>query len=220
MMQLNTSNQPTQEMSFAEIHSADDAGCGFEITDDFKRFNACNDVFARAQWDPRIRSSKSMSWFYSMLGFGMKIKKADGYTQKDFALRNAGWVMANLMMERTASQNRHDGFLDDYKAYKKPSTDKVAVEDRRQMSAEIKKAGLMFGADMIGITGTDLRWHYTHRFDAQHLAEKPYTLPEGLDNCIVIGTSMQYEIMKTYPSAWRAPPSDWGIQKTHLYCIP
>lgn len=201
MPKLTTENQPSTENTFASKVAANDKFVGFEVTDDFQPFNACNDVFARAQWDPKIHSAKAMNWFYAMLGLNVKYKSTDGYTQKDYALRNAGWVMANLMMERSASQNRHDGFLDDYKAYMKPAKQKVAVDSLENMSSEIKQAGKLFGADMVGITNTDLRWHYSHKFDAKNIEEKKYDLPEGLNNCIVIGTSMQYDLMKVYPSA-------------------
>ncbi|MBX7227934.1 MAG: hypothetical protein K1X55_18010, partial [Chitinophagales bacterium] len=81
-----------------------------DVTQSFERFNACNTVFARAQWDERIRSKKAIDYFKSMIGFPPYIKKTDGYTQKDFALRNAGWTVANLTIERNLHKNRHDGF--------------------------------------------------------------------------------------------------------------
>lgn len=213
MSKLSIDNQPTSVEQLDTKVSNFTSLSGFDVGADFQPFNACNDVFARAQWDSRIRSVKTMNWFYSMLGLNVKFKNTDGYTQKDFALRNAGWVMANLMMERSATHNRHDGFLDDYKEYMKPAKQKVAVDSLENMSAEIKQAGKLFGADMVGITNTDLRWHYTHRFDAQSLSEKDYELPEGLNNCIVIGTSMQYDLMKVYPSALAGTAVGLGYSK-------
>jgi reductive dehalogenase len=70
------------------------------------------------------------------------------------------------------------------------------------MSEEIKNVvGRLFGADGVGITHTDLRWHYSNSFAVKTLSEKPYGIPEGLPNVIVIITSMDYEALKTYPSA-------------------
>jgi reductive dehalogenase len=220
-MKLGVDTEPAREGRYAEIHQENDKIAGFVITDDFERFNACNDVFARAQWDSRIRNTKAMQWFYGMLGFHFRERKTDGYTQKDFALRNAGWVISNLMMERSAHLNRHDGFLDDLREYMKPAREKVPVDSLPDMTAEVKQAARLFGADLVGVTATDLRWHYTHRFDAKTLSQKDYELPEGLSNCIVIGTSMQYEVVKTYPSALAGVAPSLGYSKDVfiLHCL-
>ncbi|MFN8284411.1 MAG: reductive dehalogenase [Chitinophagales bacterium] len=185
----------------------------FDITPDFERFNGCNDIFARAQWDPRIQSIKALKWFKGMLGYNVNIKTTDGYTQKDYALRNAGWVLSNLMMERSMHMQRRDGFLDDIREYMRLAATKVEVTSTADMSAEIKQAGKIFGADMVGITPVDLRWHYTHRFDADTKKEKPNDLPEGVNNCIVIGTEMSYELIKTYPSALASTAPALGYSK-------
>ncbi|MDB5228756.1 MAG: 4Fe-4S dicluster protein [Bacteroidota bacterium] len=200
-MKLSIEQQPTQEGAYPQGEGNIEKNSDFEITGDFQRFNACNDIFARAQWDPRIHTAKAMNWFYSMLGLKVKYKSTDGYTQKDYALRNAGWVVANLMMERSAHLNRHDGFLDDIRGYMKEDGNKVPVASEEEISLQIKKAGKLFGADIVGITKIDLRWHYTHKFDAKTLSEKPNELSEELTNCIVIGTSMEYDVVQTYPSA-------------------
>ena len=212
-MILSDDTQPSREGPYEHSHQPSDIQAGFEITDQFERFNACNDVFARAQWDHRIRSTKALRWFYSMLGYDLPIKNKEGYTQKDFALRNAGWVVANLMMERSAQLGRHDGFLDDIREYRKPTAKKVEITSPTDMAAEIKQAGKVFGADMVGITATDWRWHYTHRFDATDRAEKEYEMPKELVNCIVIGTSMHYEVVKTYPSALAGLAPAFGYSK-------
>lgn len=172
-----------------------------DVTQSFVRFNACNTVFARAQWDERIRSKKAIDYFKSMIGFPPYIKKTDGYTQKDFALRNAGWTVANLTIERNLHKNRHDGFLDDIEAYRPPYHEKIIVSSPEQMSQEIKKVAALFGADLCGIAKIDSRWHYTHRFDAVNCEEKEVSFPEGLTSCIVFAAAMPYDVIKTYPSA-------------------
>ena len=98
---LSLENQPTIEEKFdGELHRASDAECGFEIKEGFQRFNACNDAFARAQWDERVRTERGIDWFKSMFMHGIGVRSAEGYQRKDFAIRNAAWVGANLLIER------------------------------------------------------------------------------------------------------------------------
>ena len=76
----------------------------------------------------------------------------------------------------------------------------VDVIDEAIEPAIDENGNLNFDADLVGITATDLRWHYSHRFDAKKLAEKPNEIPPELVNTILIGKSMDYDIIKTYPS--------------------
>jgi len=111
---LSLDNQPTIEEKFdGDLRRASDTECGFEIEDGFQRFNASNDAFARAQWDERVRTEKGIQWFKSMFMHGIGVRGAEGYERKDFAIRNAAWVGANLLIERNLANDRHEGFLDD-----------------------------------------------------------------------------------------------------------
>ena len=66
-----------------------DQAAGFDIQPDFQPFEQKNDVFRRSWWDERIRSAKS-KLFYETYREPLKTwRKAEGFTQKDYALRNA-----------------------------------------------------------------------------------------------------------------------------------
>ncbi|MFT4538222.1 MAG: hypothetical protein ACI835_000655 [Planctomycetota bacterium] len=41
-------------------------------------------------------------------------RHVDGYEQRDFALRNAGWHFADHLAERLESEGRREGFLDEF----------------------------------------------------------------------------------------------------------
>lgn len=206
--------QPTEEGNeeFVEVNSKDTL---FDINQDFRRFNACNDVFARSQWDKNIRSKKAFEWFYSMLGKfeNIKEKKAEGFQQKDFALRNAGWTIANLTMERGLKEGNHDGFTTDIRPFCDTFEKKVAFNSLRESAKEIKRVAKLFGADLVGLTAIDKRWHYTHRFDAVNFKEVEVELPEHLTGCIVIGTVMPYDLIETYPSALGGAAVGYGYSK-------
>lgn len=213
MEKLTEDNQPTQEKFYSEKDKATNQKLNFEITDDFQRFNGCNTVFARVQWDKNIRSQKGIDYFKSLIGYPTKIKKTDGYQQKDFALRNASWVIANLMIERSLHLDRHDGFLDSVKEYRPIADTKVEVNSATEMSFEIKKITKIFGGDLVGITNVDMRWHYTHRFNAKNMTEKESEFTANLKHCIVVGVSMPYEVVETYPSALAGIAPGFGYSK-------
>ncbi len=214
---LSGDNQPTVEGPYqGPIRRPDDAECGFEILDDFERFNACNDTFARTQWDQRIRTTKAIDWFKSMFRHDIGIRDVEGFQRKDFAIRNAAWVGANLMIERSLHLQRHDGFLDDYREYLPPASTKAPMDSPEDMTAEIKQVARLFGADLVGITSIDLRWHYTHRFSAKTLTEKPNDVVDGLENVIVIGTAMPGQVVKTVPSALSGTAAGFGYSKDAL----
>lgn len=201
---LTLERQPSSEGPYrlrGEPQHPKDAACGFEVLDSFERFNQSNDIYTRGQWDARIRSEKVLNWFKGMFRPGLGARNADGYSVRDFALRNAGWMGANLTIQRSLGRGRVDGFLDYIIPYSDPNPERVAVDSPESMSEEIKRVARLFGADGVGITHTDPRWHYTKSFSTKALAEKPYDIPEGLPNAIVIITSMHYEAVQCYPSA-------------------
>jgi epoxyqueuosine reductase len=37
-------------------------------------------------------------------------RRGDGFTQKDFALRNASWLISDIMTDRHAGKGRREGF--------------------------------------------------------------------------------------------------------------
>lgn len=201
---LTVEKQPTTEGPFrarGAHQRASDAACGFEVLPDFERFNQCNDIYSRAQWDERIRSKKAIDWFKGMFLPGLGVKKAEGYGVKDFALRNAGWMGTNLVIQRSLAQDRVDGFGDYIRPYSAPSPQKVEVADPAETTEEIKRVCRLFGADDVGVTAFDPRWHFTDNFSIKTLTQKPYAFPDDLPNVIVIVTAMHYEAVKCYPSA-------------------
>ncbi len=214
---LSTNNQPTLEDQFdGPKRRAYDEDCGFVIEENFQRFNACNDVFSRAQWDEGVRSEKGINWFKSMFTQGLGVRNTEGYRAKDFALRNAAWVGSNLLIERNLANERHDGFLDDLTGYAPPAPEKVEIEDPAEMAAELKQVARIFGADLVGITSTDLRWHYNRRFNAKTRSEKENADCSELPNCIVIGTEMPGKVIQTFPSALAGTAAGFGYSKDGL----
>ena len=86
-----------------------DAAAGIETTEEFKRFRQKNDVFTRAFWDPNVRSDKTDAFFGSYRMEALP-RRGDGFTQKDFALRNASWLISDIITDRHADKGQHEGF--------------------------------------------------------------------------------------------------------------
>ena len=57
------------------------------------------------------------------------------------------------------------------------------------------------GADLIGITGYDERWVYTHAYSRETETEKPQELPGDLGNVVVVAQAMDRGLVETVPSA-------------------
>jgi reductive dehalogenase len=199
--------------SESEERALRDGDAGFEVLDGFQRFNQRYDVFNRSSWDPRIHSEKTVR-FHETYAKPLEIwRQADGYTQKDYALRNASWQVTDLFAEFKEEEDRREGFLDEFSILREPATERHPVESPEAMSSEIKRVAKVFGADLVGITCYDERWVYTHKFSRQHQKEKPNELPEDLKHVVVIAQEMDYGLITTVPSALSGTATGLGYSK-------
>lgn len=181
-------------------HRDDDAAAGIDVTDEFERFSQRNDVFSRAMWDDTVRSEKTDGFFAS---YRMEAapRRGDGFTQRDFALRNAAWLISDVMTDRHADKGRREGFQAPISYDTPVAPVRMQVEDTAEMSREIKRVARFFGADLCGITDLDDRWLYSARVDVRDMSETEHGLPSGLNAVIVLGHEMDEQLVATYPSA-------------------
>ena len=170
------------------------------MTEDFERFEQRNDIFTRAFWDERIRSEATDAFFASYRT-GAKPRRGDGFTQRDFALRNAAWLVSDVITDRYANAGRREGFQAPISYDTPVAAQRLAVDDPSRMSKEIKQVAGFFGADLCGITDFDERWVYASRVDVRDFSAVPHDLPDGLQHVIVLGHEMDRELVDTYPSA-------------------
>ena len=177
-----------------------DPAAGIETTPEFERFSQKNDIFTRAFWDKTVQTQKTDSFFASYRMQAIP-RRGDGFSQKDFALRNASWLISDIMADRFSSDGRREGFQAPLSNDTPIADQKVKFKSPAQASSDIKKVASFFGADLSGITTLDDRWLYSKRVDARDMSEKDIGLPEGITHVIVLGHEMDYEMVKTYPSA-------------------
>ncbi|RMF03897.1 MAG: reductive dehalogenase, partial [Chloroflexi bacterium] len=191
----------------------------FKTLENFERFSQRNDVFCRSFWDPHIRSKKS-ELFYQTYRTPLKTwRTAEGFTQKDYALRNAAWHVTDIFAELKEAEDRREGFLDAFTLQRDGPPERVPVDSPAAMSAEIKHVARVFGADLIGITEADRRWLYTRQYSAQTQQEKPTDLPEDLPHVVVIAQEMSESLIQTVPSALSGAATGLGYSKDALVLL-
>lgn len=179
---------------------ANDAEAGFDIAPDFERFNQMNDVFTRAFRDPSVQSAHTEAFFAS---YRMEAapRRGEGFNQRDFALRNAAWLMSDLISDRSAAEGLREGFQSPIRCDAPVAQTRASLGDFSEAAGEVKKIARLFGADLVGITQRDERWHYSHRPDVRDMSQVPNDLDPDLGTVIVMGHSMDFGLTETYPSA-------------------
>jgi len=179
---------------------ASDQDARFEVAPDYERFRQKRDIFSRSRWDPEVQSEKTDRFYESYRRPLREWRRVDGYAQKDFALRNAGWHVADLFAERLHDEGRREGFLDYLTAHRDGAEHACEVESPEEMAHEVKKAARLFGADSVGITYYDPRWVYSHKYSRSG-GEEAMDLEEGLTSVIVVCHEMDHDLLTTVPSA-------------------
>lgn len=182
------------------LHKDSDADAGIEVTDAFEQFEQRNDVFSRAMWDDTFQSPKTDAFFAS---YRMEAapRRGVGFSQKDFALRNAAWLISDVVSNRSAADGRREGFQAPIGADTPVAPERIDIDDPNAMTAEVKRIAAFFGADLCGVTEFDARWLYKSRVDTRDMSDAPNDLPKGLTSVIVMGHQMDEELVATYPSA-------------------
>ena len=194
---------PTDEQPPANgvASPASDREAGFAVGADFRRFSQKDDIFCRSFWDAEVRSDRSDMFYETYRTPKMKWRSVDGFTQRDYALRNASWHVTDIFAELREDDDRREGFLDLYTVMREGPGSALPVASPETMAREVKQSARVLGADLVGITGYDERWMYTHAYSRETETEKPQEIPHGLDNVVVIAQSMDRGLLRTAPSA-------------------
>ncbi|MEL7157195.1 MAG: reductive dehalogenase [Actinomycetota bacterium] len=185
----------------------------FQVGDDFRRFSQVDDVFARAFWDDEIADEQAARFFATYRRPLTRWRRANGFTQRDYALRNASWHVSDVFTEMYEADGRRDGFLDPLSMLRDGPDEPLPPSSPEESAAQIKQVAAVFGADLVGITEHDERWVYTERFSAATGGPKPNDLPAGLTSVIVIGQSMDADLVQTAPSALSGTATGLGYSR-------
>jgi len=187
---------------------------GFDISEEFERFDQRNEIYCRSEWDPEIKSNKAAAFFRGHYMPHARARKADGFGQTDYALRNASWHVTNVIRDlRREKDDRKEGFFDTFTAHDEGWPEPYEFESVEAATANLRKAADAIGAGLMGVCEYDERWVYTARYSEQTQQSKPVDIPNDLPRIIVIGEPMDLELTATVPSALSG--SATGMGYTH-----
>jgi reductive dehalogenase len=191
-----------------------DEQTGFDIGEDFARFDQRYEIYCRSEWDPEIQSRNASDFFKGHYMPNARARKADGFGQRDYALRNATWHVTNVIRDlRRQSDDRKEGFFDTFTAHEEGWPEPYAFESAEAATANLRRAASSMGAGLVGVCEYDERWVYSARYSEQTQGAKPIDIPDGLPHVIVVGEPMDFELTATVPSALSG--SATGMGYTH-----
>jgi reductive dehalogenase len=177
-----------------------------QVMPDYHRFEQKYDMFNRPYWDPEKKPTKV---FYEGFRMDRANIKGGGHSQESFALRNAGWHISLIAL----ASGDYAGHVDPFNWSRPGSSQRIHVKDPTKMAHRIKRAGTLLGASKVGIAHLDRRWVYSHRFRRNTLESETIEIPEEFKYAIVILTEMDYDTVRTYPSALGGAASGLGYSE-------
>jgi epoxyqueuosine reductase len=191
-----------------------DAKTGFDVNDDFEPFAQRNEIYCRSEWDPEIISDAARKFFDGHYMPHARARKADGFGQRDYALRNASWHVTNVLRDlRRAGDDRKEGFFDTFSCHAEGWGEPYPFDSPESGTANLRRAAESIGVGLMGVCEYDERWIYKSRFSEKTKQDKPVDIPDDLSNVIVIGEPMDIGLTATVPSALSG--SATGIGYTH-----
>jgi len=196
---VETTNE--QQLADWSTRFADtDKLAGIKTTEEFRRFSQRDDIFNRAFYDDEIRSSDSDGFFNSYRMSAVP-RRAKGFDQRDFALRNASWSVSDMVSARSNDRGIREGFTAAIEISTPIAEPALAITDQAATSAEIKAVAKLFGADLAGIAEYDERWTYSASVDIRDFSARRNDLPDDITHVIVLGHEMDKSLVDGYPSA-------------------
>ena len=191
-----------------------DERTGFDVNEDFERFDQRNEIYCRSEWDPEIKSKRAAAFFQGHYMPHARARKADGFSQRDYALRNATWHVTNVLRDvRREEDDRKEGFFDTFTSHAEGWPEPYPFESAQAATKNLRRAAKSIGAGLLGICEYDERWVYRTRYSEQTRKDKPVDIPGDLPHVIVIGEPMDIGLTDTVPSALSG--SATGMGYTH-----
>jgi len=173
------------------------------------RFDQKNEVFKRARWDEKIMPLlKSLD--------DKKFSNKDGYKQIDFCLHDAAWNLERSFGFGNCRSNSGLYSWEDTCQIQENlrEIDRQKIDDSPdKLSHMIKRAGRFFGADLIGICKLNPNWVYSHEFNTLTLDHYPIELPQGCDNVVAMAVAMDYDLIRSAPTAVASSATGQGYSK-------
>jgi len=175
---------------------------GFNVGPDFERFDQRDDVYCRSEWDDTVRSAKSDAFYQGYSMPNARARRTDGFSQRDYALRNAAWHVTNVLRDiKREETGRKEGFLNTFTVFEDGWPEAYEFSSKEEATADLRKVAKLAGADLLGVCGQDERWMYSAIYDERSQESRPPEIPDDIPNVIVVGESMDQDLTCTVPSA-------------------
>jgi len=185
------------------------------IVGQVKQFDQKYNMFNRPGWDLEI---KGLLDDWSMIG---EAKDKPGYTLQDQALKYASkqgqqFVLFNTSKPNTSALAERIARVmgtstPGTKAwdYRPPEGVQIATNNIVELTSNIKKAAVYFGADLVGIAPLDRRFVYSHTCDqmgpgveqmTEPVESRVQKVPDDFKYALVLGYAMDYRLLQYYPT--------------------
>jgi epoxyqueuosine reductase len=168
-----------------------------KISDDYKRFEQKNTIFARGSAGDPVVAPHYGAFAKKTIG-AIPPTDEPGFTQKDRALERAGWAMMDYSAPRNSAGIRDIGVYSwhDFK----PDPQKWEFKDAAEASQHVKRAATFLGADDVGIAAYDERWVYGSFFNYQSKESENEDFPFKVTSVIALVYEMDYDAFRTAPT--------------------
>lgn len=156
-------------------------------------------MLSRTAWDPSIQQLKHAY----QTARRTRIRKK--HSRESYALRDASWYVANTLGTFAGFMHGNDG-LYSWESLEEPEESldsnlkfqKLKRFDPTRMSAKIKRAARLYGADLIGIARLNDSWVYSRAYNRLTGKNAPINLSRQVKSAIVMAIKMDYDrIAKT-----------------------
>ena len=135
---------------------------GFDVNEDFTRFDQRNEIYCRSEWDPKIKSKGASEFFRGHYMPNARARNVDGFRQKDYALRNATWHVTNVLRDlRRENDDRKEGFFDTFTAHEEGWPEPYEFESPKVATDNLRRAASAMGIGLLGVCEYDERAGFT-----------------------------------------------------------
>jgi reductive dehalogenase len=191
----------------------------YEVLPGYRRFNQKYNAIMRSAWDPTLMAAPEVS-FKERTDRAVREhveREEPGFGLLDFAFNAAAGAVATSL---GTGINRADSGLTSWKPLPGPHEREVPPELRRlptgdpaRLRKHVEKVARFLGAELVGFTGLDERWLYARHYRPADRANPQVELPEGCREVIVLGVPMDYEMMRTAPTAVMMSETHWNYSR-------
>ena len=170
-----------------------------------RRYDQRKLIFNRVSMDPLFRA-----YGRSEEGQGLRniAERKPGYTRVDYALSEAAWTAHDAWTDAFGSERLERTFgpsLMGTRWY----AEKHRVDNPAEMTWQVKKAALLYGADLVGVTEFNPMWIQANTRRTLELLE----LPEGVRYAVVMAVALDELGVATSPEVPAGAATRLGYSK-------